>query len=173
MNLLDLLQSSGGENSVGALASKLGLNETEAKSVVGALSPTLIKGIQEQALKSNGLEKLAGALKNGSHKRYIDEPDLIHSDETREDGNKILGHLLGSKAVSRKVAAQASRETGIADDLIKKALPLVAGMAMGALSKKKAEQEQGGLGDLLGGLLGGGGDGFGADDVVNLARKFF
>ena len=42
MNLLDLLQASGGENSVGALASKLGLNETEAKSVVGALSPTLI-----------------------------------------------------------------------------------------------------------------------------------
>ncbi len=172
MNLLDLLQASGGENSVGALASKLGLNETEAKSVVGALSPTLIKSFQEQALRTNGLEKLEAALDRGSHKRYIEEPELLHKDETREDGNKILGHLFGSKEVSRKVAAHASRETGIGDDVIKKALPLVAGLAMGALGKKKAEKSGGGFGDMLGGLLGGG-DGFGVDDVVGLAGKFF
>jgi hypothetical protein len=172
MNLLDLLQASGGEQSVGKLAKALGINETEAKSVVGALSPSLIKGLQNQALGASGLDKLQNALQGGKHQRYIEEPELLESAATRADGNKILGHLFGSKSVSRKVAAAASQETGIGDDIIKKALPLVAGLAMGALSKKQTKQDSGGLGDLLGGMLGGG-DGLGLDDVMGFAKKLF
>jgi hypothetical protein len=49
----------------------------------------------------------------------------------RADGNGILGHILGSKDVSRQVAAQASARTGIGADVLKKMLPLVATLAMG------------------------------------------
>ena len=62
--------------------------------------------------------------------------ELLEADATRMDGNKILGHILGSKDVSRNVAAAAANDTGIDADLIKKALPLVAALAMGAMSKK-------------------------------------
>lgn len=175
MNLLDLLQASGGEQSLGKLAKTLGINEIEAKSVVGALSPALIKSLQNQALGSSGLDKLQSALQGGKHQRYIEEPDLLESESTRADGNKILGHLFGSKSVSRNVASVASKETGIGDDIIKKALPLVAGLAMGALSKKQTQQtdqDSAGLGNLLGSMLGGG-DSLGLDDVMGFAKKLF
>jgi hypothetical protein len=90
------------------------------------------------------------------------------------DGNNILGHLLGSKDASRNVAAQAADVTGIDASIIKKALPMIAGLAMGALSKNSNAGQSPGdsVGDLLGGLLGGD-DGLDVDDVMNMAKKFF
>lgn len=88
------------------------------------------------------------------------------------DGNNILGHLLGSKDASRNVAAQAAETTGIDVSLIKKALPMIAGLTMGAVSKSS---DAGGsltssISDMFGSLIG---DGFDVDDVVGLAKKFF
>ena len=80
----------------------------------------------------------------------------------------------GSKETSRAVAARAAQKTGLGEGLLKQLLPVVAAMAMGSLSKQTKEPnvasalagmlggspQQGGssagLGDLLGGLLGGG-----------------
>jgi hypothetical protein len=70
--------------------------------------------------------------------------------------------VLGSKDASRQVASQASAQTGLGADLLKQMLPVVAAMAMGALSKHTAGaagQEAsagGGLLGTLGSLIGGG-----------------
>ncbi len=101
------------------------------------------------------------------------------SEETRLDGNKILGHLFGSKDASRNVAAHAAEETGLSSSLIKKALPMLAALVMGAVSKgsnsgKSLTDSAGGgvLGGLAGMFLNKGGDS-GMDDIINLAKKFF
>ena len=101
------------------------------------------------------------------------------SDDTRQDGNRILGHIFGSKDVSRNVAAAAAQDTGVDAGLIKKALPLLATLAMGAMSKKTAagrdigtSAQSGGLGPL-GDLIGLGGSKSGLDDILGMARKFF
>jgi len=88
------------------------------------------------------------------------------------DGNNILGHLLGSKDASRNLASQASASTGIDAGLIKKALPLLAGLAMGVVGKSQNSDggQSGGLPDILGSL--GSGD-FGVDDMLDIAKKFF
>jgi len=98
----------------------------------------------------------------------------MQSDATRDDGNKILGHLLGSKEVSRSVAADAAASTGIDVGLIKKALPMLAGLAMGALSKSSNSGKllDSALPGLLGGLVGGN-KGAGLSDLLGAARKFF
>ncbi|MDH3533434.1 MAG: DUF937 domain-containing protein, partial [Gammaproteobacteria bacterium] len=159
---MDLLQKAGANDSVGKLAGSVGLGDSQAKDLIGALSPALLRSLQKQATSSGGLEALQSALAKGNHQQYIDQPELMQSEATREDGNKILGHLFGSKDVSRNIAAQAAQETGIDASMIKKALPLLAGLAMGALSKKTSGGADvseaaggGGLGGLLGGLLGG------------------
>jgi Carboxypeptidase regulatory-like domain/Bacterial protein of unknown function (DUF937) len=54
----------------------------------------------------------------------------------RVDG--ILGHIFGSKDVSRQVASRASAQTGISESVLKGMLPVVAAMAMGAMSKRMA-----------------------------------
>lgn len=174
MNLTDLLDMAGGKGSVGQLAGAIGLGDSQAKDLIGALSPALMRSIQKQSQEDSSRAGLESALAGGSHQRYIDQPELMQSDATREDGNRILGHIFGSKDVSRNVAAQAAEETGIDMDVIKKALPLVAGLAMGALSKKTSDTGSGGFGALLGGLLGGDdGQSGGVDDLLGLAKKFF
>ena len=182
MDLMDLLESAGGGNSVGQLAKTVGLGSSDTSNLVKALAPALMRGMQKNTADDNGLAGLRSALETGGHDRYIDNPELLASDATRSDGNNILGHIFGSKDVSRNVAAAASQETGIDSGLIKKALPLLASLAMGAMSKKTSAGRElgtsasaGGLGPL-GDLLGGGGrdsDAGGLDAILGMAKKFF
>lgn len=174
MNLLDLLDSAGGQKSLGSLASNLGLDASTTNNLVGALAPALMGAMQKQTSSQDGLDGLKNALQNGRHQEYLSNPDSMSSPATVQDGNNILGHILGSKDVSRNVAAQAAESTGIDASLIKKALPLIASLAMGAMSKSSnagQSLDSSSTSDLLGSLMGG--DGVDMDDVLNLAKKFF
>lgn len=174
MNLLDLLNSSGAQKSLGSIAGNLGLDDAKTGDLVSALAPALLGALKKQTSSADGMSNFQNALQKGSHQEYLNNPDLMSSADTVSDGNNILGHLLGSKDVSRNVAAQAAGSTGIDASIIKKALPLIASLAMGAMSKSSnAGQSQGGsIGDVLGGLLGGD-DGLDMDDVLSMAKKFF
>jgi len=117
-----------------------------------------------------------GALQNGNHDQYLDNPAQLGQASAVTEGNAILGHLFGSKEVSREVASRASAQSGVSSSILKKMLPMVAMMAMGSLGKQTSgkgglqsaltgmamQQLMGGgakasgLSGLLGGLLGGG-----------------
>ena len=179
MDLMDLLKATGGGDSVGQLASAVGLGSSDTSKLVEALAPALMRGIQKNTTNDDGLAGLRRALETGGHDRYIDDPSLMRSEDTRVDGNNILGHIFGSKDVSRNVAAAAAKETGVDASLIKKALPLLASLAMGAMAKKSSSGrdigpsvKSGGLGPL-GDLLGLGSSKSGLDDILGMARKFF
>lgn len=167
MNLADLLDSVGGTKSLGNIAGSLGLDSAQTSQLVGALAPALMGALQKQTKSEDGLSSLKNALQNGKHQEYLDNPDLISSAETVADGNNILGHLLGSKDASRNVAAQAAVSTGIDISMIKKALPMIAGLAMGAISKNSEGGKS--LDDSSSDMFGG----FGLDDALDLAKKFF
>jgi hypothetical protein len=174
MNLLDLLDSAGGAQSLGKMTSNLGLDESKTKSLMDALTPALMGAFQKQAKSQDGLSSFVNALQKGNHQQYVDNPASMEAPETVADGNNILGHLLGSKDVSRNVAAQAAQSTGIDASLIKQALPFIASLAMGAMSKSsdagKSLSKSDSGGGLLDSLMG---EDFGVDDVLNLAKKFF
>lgn len=178
MDLTSLIKMAGGQDSVGELASSLGLDSSKTADLIGALSPALMRGLEKQGGASGGLDQLQKVLSSGGHQKYIDQPGLMKEGATRDDGNKILGHLFGKKEVSRNVAAKAASKTGIDASLIKRALPMIAGLAMGALSKKSgAASSDGGGGGGLSGLLSslsGGADGdLGLDDLLGMAKKLF
>lgn len=150
MDLLDLLKATGGGKSVGKLSESIGLGSADTSKLIASLAPALMGGLTKNA-SGGGLDSLRGALQKGGHDRYIDNPDLMAAEDTRSDGNKILGHIFGSKDVSRQVAAAAESDTGIDAGLIKKALPILAALAMGAMSKKSSGGSSGGgLGSLIG-----------------------
>ena len=170
--LLDLLAGAQAQPAKQQLGQQFGLSEDMTQQAMAALIPALAAGLKSNASQPGGVEALLGALNKGSHSRYLDEPNLLGRPETRDDGNSILGHLLGSKEVSRSVASRASEKTGLDNEMLKQMLPIVATMVMGSLSKKSEEpdtvsqlavlfgggqsQQSGGLGGLLGGMLGGG-----------------
>lgn len=171
--LLDLLAGAQARPAKQQLGQQFGLSDDLTQQAMSALIPALAAGLKSNASQPGGVEALLGALGKGGHGRYLDDPSLLGRTETRDDGNGILGHLLGSKDMSRSVASQAAQKTGIDSAILKQMLPLVATMVMGSLSKKSEEpdtlaqltgmlgggsanSQSGGLGGLLGGLLGGG-----------------
>ena len=186
MNLLQDLLSGEGSGAVKALGDQFGLSAGDAEGALKSLIPSLAKGISQNA-EGGGLAALAKAVQSGGHKKYLEDPNLLAQSTTKDEGNAILGHILGSKDVSRSLAQKASAQTGIGEDILKKMLPLVATMAMGSLGKKSESPD---LGSMLGGILGGKGDSGGglgalgdllnvddeggmAKDVLGLASKFF
>mgnify|MGYP000388817936 CR=1 FL=1 len=172
MDLLKLLESVGGKDSLGSLAGNLGLDSSKTSALVGALAPALMGALQKQTTSADGLAGLQNALKSGKHQQYLSKPELLSSVESVTDGNNILGHLLGGKTESRNVAAQAAETTGLDVNLIKKALPLVAGLAMGAVSKSSDSGNKltDSIGDMFGSLMGGKLD---MGDALGFAKKFF
>ena len=68
------------------------------------------------------------------HAQYVDQPSQLAQPSSITDGNKILGHLLGSKDSSRQVASEAAASTGIDSGILKKMLPMVASAAFAVSS---------------------------------------
>ena len=181
MNMLDVLTSAGNGAAVRQIGSQLGLSEAQATSALSALLPALAGGVQRNAQTPDGLAGLTAALSSGRHQQYIDNPSMLGEASGIADGNGILGHILGSKDVSRQVATQASATTGIGADVLKQMLPMVAALMMGGLSQRNAQSGSplgmqaggGGLMGMLGGLLDQNKDGSVLDDLTGLmGRKF-
>ena len=162
MSLLKTILESQGGAVAGQLAKQFGLDANQASSVLGQLVPALSAGVKKNTAQQSGLEGLIGALSKGNHQRYLDDPSNIGQQATVDDGNKILGHLFGSKDVSRQVASHAAQQTGVSSDLLKKMLPVVATMVMGGLSKQSNSG-----GGALAGLLGGGNDSSAGQSLIS------
>lgn len=161
MEILEHILNAQGGSSVREMASRLGIGETDAKRGMESLMPALTGALQRNMRQGDGADKLFNALRNGKHAAYLEEPQRMQREETVQDGNKILGHLFGSKDVSRQVASEASNESGLSSGVLKKMLPMLATMAMGSMSKKTRGMPGSGgggnqLGSLLGSFLGGG-----------------
>jgi len=180
MDLLNSILNAKGGAAVSQLASQFGLGEDQAASAIQNLVPALAGGLQRN-ISQGGLENLLGALTKGQHQRYLDDPSTLSSEEVREEGNGILEHILGSKDVSRQVAATASARTGISDSILKQMLPTVAALAMGALSKQTGPQpgstaaaaSGAGILGMLTPFLDRDRDGSVADDILGSVSQFF
>ncbi len=136
MDILQAITSSGKGAAIDQLARQFGLDRQQASSAVGALLPAVAAGMKRNASSQTGLSSLLGALASGKHQAYLDDPSSLAQPSTTEDGNAILGHVFGSKEVSRQVASRAAQSTGLDPNLLKKMLPLVAAIAMGGMAKQ-------------------------------------
>lgn len=162
------------------LGSQLGLAPEQTQAAISALMPALAGGLQRNMTREGGLESLTAALSSGGHQRYLENPNALTEPATTDDGNGILGHLFGSKDVSREVAQRASAQTGIDAGTLKRMLPLVAAMAMGALSRQSGSGVNAGataagassLVAMLTPLLDQNRDGSMLDDVLGMAGRF-
>ena len=153
MSLLETILSAQGGNLVKSLSSANGIDPQQALSVLGKLVPGLSQSVAQNTQQSGGLDALFSALQKGNHEAYLKDDKKAFSSSGIEDGNRILGHLLGSKDASRSLASQVSADTGVGASIIKKMLPQVANLVMGALGNQN--RSNGALGSLAS-MLGGG-----------------
>jgi hypothetical protein len=175
VNILSEILNSGNGQVLRQMANQFGLDESDARNAIASLLPALAAGLKKNTEGSKqGTDDLLSALIEGNHSGYVEDPDTLTRDRAVEDGNSILGHILGSKDVSRKVAGKASTNTGIAPDVLKSMLPILATVVMGALSKQTSAGSGGGQGiDALTSFIDLDGDGSVADDLLDFARKLF
>jgi hypothetical protein len=166
MNLTDILAQAGGLQSV---ARDLGVSEDQAAAGAEALLPAILGGMKKQAqAQPAGLEGLGGLFGQLGGGGLLDQV-LSPQPTDPSQGNAVLGHIFGSKDVSRAVAENAASQSGLDSGVLRKMLPLLAMLVTGFMAKQAGGVGQapegsglGGLGGLigsLGGLFGGGGAG--------------
>ena len=154
MELIDLLQQAQSGNAYEAIGKQFGLDESQTAAAVQQLAPVIAAGLRRNMSQSpDNVVSLVQALQKGNHEQYLDNSEAVQFGNVSDDGNAILGHIFGSKDVSREVAMRAAGSSGIGSSIMKKLLPVIASMVIGSLTKKMTG---GGLGDILGQVLGGG-----------------
>jgi hypothetical protein len=141
--LNQILASSGTD--LGGLGARFGLSPEQTSAAMGSLMPAVLGGFQKKADAGD----LAAVEESAAG---IDQPDS-------SVGNDILGHIFGSKDVSRQVADHAAGQTGVSSTVLKTMLPIVAAMVAKHFAGGAAGGSGGGLGGMLGSMLGGGGGG--------------
>ena len=123
MNLLELMLSGQNQGQIQQLARSFGIGEDQAQAAVSQMVPALSQGIRRNIGSEAGLGSLLQALQKGGHQKYVEQPEILGERRTTDDGNAILGHIFGSKEVSRQVADRTNAATGLDSGLLKQMLP--------------------------------------------------
>ena len=160
MNLADLLNSSIGQSIVKNVSGQFGLDERQAASAVNVAVPVILGGLNRNAQTPEGAASLNNALESKHDGSLLDNLGSVlgggNITDLLQDGGGILGHVFGNNVpvVENGVA----QKTGISADKIGPIIKMLAPIVMAYLGKEKSTNNvnAGGLGDLLGGLLGGG-----------------
>ncbi len=154
------------------IASTLGVDRKTARAAVREGGRTIVTGLQKETQSAEGKAALSKALnKHVGHKKVASTSDIDTA-----DGNAILGHIFGGE--QDKVAAQLGATSSGGGIDFGKLLPMLAPIIMNYLANRKsgggsAQSAEGpDLGDLLGGLLGGG-KGFDLKSIGDLLGGLF
>lgn len=192
MNLTESLLTADNGAVINQIAQSLNISPEQARTAAQKLVPLLSGGIERNVQQEGGLSSLMNALSSGSKEQYIEQPATLSQPQSIADGNAILGHIFGSKDVSKNAAGLASSETGLDSSLLRKMLPMLSAALMGILAKQMASKvggaqainpsapnptpsapRQSGAMDVLTSMLDSNQDGSVLDDVLNMTKKFF
>src|SRR5690606_33283965 len=113
MPLFDMLAQAQNGQGLDLLARQFNLSQKQAQLAVEALLPAFSQRLKRNAADPYGLGSFITALASGNHAKYFEDASKAFSPQGVDEGNGILGHLFGSKDLSRAVAAQAAQATGI------------------------------------------------------------
>jgi hypothetical protein len=153
---------------IGDIAKKLGIDPDVAESAVKVALPVIVSGLAANAKDKAGEKSLESALSN--HEPAKGKVDI--DDIDTEDGEKILGHVFGSKK-DDVVKAVAKKSDNATQEIIAQILPIIAPIVLSWLASQFLNQKKAapaakkeaapaakeestpasGLGDILGSFL--------------------
>ena len=162
-NLYEVLADAQGGEAMSELGREFGLSPQQTQLAVAALLPAISMGIKRTTATPEGLGNLL-AVMGAQPDLYAvyDDPQVAFSREGRAAGNAALSRMFGSPEASQAIADQAQQLSGISSSILKKLLPVLAGIIISSLMKSgpgkaapSAPEPQptsdlgGGLGDIL------------------------
>lgn len=158
--ILDLLNSDLGKTIINGVAGSTGNDSNKTSSVLTMALPVLMKAMQRNASTPQGAEGLMGAIQGKHNGNILDNLGGLFGggvdDNVKNDGAKILGHVLGNKqqGVEKILGEKSGLDIGSVGNILKVAAPILMGV-LGKQAKQENVSSSNGIGDLLGGMLGG------------------
>ncbi len=160
--ILDLLNGEMGNTLIQGVSKQFGLEQGTSQKAISAAMPLILGAMKNNASSPEGASGLLGALTGKHDGSILDKLGSVLGgdsvdEDVLQDGSGILKHVFGGKQdnVAMAVSKSSGIDMGTAMNILKVAGPFL----MGALGKKTREvgiADQGGLSDLLGGMLGNG-----------------
>jgi hypothetical protein len=162
-NLYEVLAEAQNGEAMSELSQQFGLSSQQTQAAVAALLPAISTGLKRATATPEGLGNLLAVM--GAQPNFYamyDDPRIAFSREGRAAGNAGLAKMFGSPQASRAIADQAQQLSGINSSILKKLLPVLAGIIISSLMKsgpgkaapsapapQPTPDVSGGLGDIL------------------------
>jgi hypothetical protein len=162
-NLYEILADAQHGEAMKSLGDQFGLTPQQTQDAVTALLPAISMGLKQSTATPEGLGNLFALMaRQPDLLAAYDDPRVAYSPGARAAGNAALSTMFGSPDASRAIAAQAQNLSGVTSTILKKLLPVIAGMIISGLMRSgsgqaapqvpvpRSEPEQGGgLIDIL------------------------
>ncbi|MGC4128231.1 MAG: DUF937 domain-containing protein [Bergeyella sp.] len=153
MSLIDLLTGNAGNQVAQEAENKFGISKNQIIALLAVAAPLVISYLRNKSQDAKEAEALNNALDKDHDGSILNDPSQALN--RQEEGGSILDHIFGGQKAT--VENQLSQNTGISMDKIGPILSMLAPIIMGYIGQQKQQNNvgAGGLGDLLGGILGG------------------
>src|SRR5215831_6183643 len=143
-----------------ALGREFGLTPTQTEAAVTALLPAISTGLKQSTATVDGLSNLFSVMgQQQDLQDMYDDPETAFGPEGVAAGKEALSMIFGSPDVSRAVIDQAQNFSGVSSNILKKMLPVLAGVLLSGLMRSGSSGKAaspgvpassgGSLGDIL------------------------
>jgi hypothetical protein len=164
-SLYEILNNAHDSEGMTALGDEFGLTPTQTQAAVTALLPAISMGLKQSTATVDGLGNLFGVMGQQQNLQVMyDDPETAFGPEGVAAGKDALSVIFGSPDVSRAVIDQAQNFSGVSSDILKKMLPVLAGVLLSGLMRSGSPGKSaspapsapsgGSLGDILGQIFG-------------------
>lgn len=156
--ILDLLNSDMGKTIINGVANETGQSASKTQSVLTMAMPVLLEAMKRNAATPEGGAGLMNALSTKHNGSILDNlGDLFAggvNESVKQDGSKILGHILGNKtqSVEKAIGSKAGLEASSVDNILKVAAPVLLGL-LGKQTQQNNVNNATDLTSLISGLL--------------------
>ena len=164
-NLYEILNNAHDGEGMTALGREFGLTPTQTEAAVTALLPAISTGLKQSTATLDGLGNLFSVMgQQQDLQDMYDDPETAFGPEGISAGKDALSVIFGSPDVSRAVIDHAQNFSGVSSDILKKMLPVLAGVLVSGLMRSSSSRKAmppelpassgGSLGDILGQIFG-------------------
>ena len=175
-SLYEILANAQQGEAMAGLGREFGLTPQQTQAAVESLLPAISMGLKQSTATPEGLGDLFAVMgRQRDLYAMYDDPRAALSPQARAAGNEVLAKMFGSPDASRAIADQAQQFSGVPSAILKKLLPILAGILISGLMRSGSGQaapsapqtspdQGGGLIDILRQIFGQGAPGVGRSD---------
>lgn len=138
--LFDLMMQAQNGKALEAFSKQFGLAQEQMAKAFAALTPAFSTGLKRSAANPYDLGAMMQSLMSGNYAKYFEDISAAFSPQGMADGNNFLKSIFGSNEVTRAVAEQAAKVTGLGQDMLAGMMPAMASAMAGGLIKEMTGQ---------------------------------